>query len=406
MRIIWKTNLTFLMILLICSITPAVVVQVGETDDSDVQAMLNSYDKAANTELTPEQAQYLDEHMPLLQNKGENILNNLQEGFNYLIEIYNEYHTVNNTKKRSNIDTTTDKYTKSLQKITNNLQNTHKIPIETQKCTYKNLTDWTNKDGSSSNVGHQYDKDKVIVQIKDPQGYTRYMKLIDINDENIVLESGNAKLKRINTEFVSRYVWSEDGSFSNSDHEFNIIIVPTDGYTDDVLTKIWLYQDNELTTRKTNLKKIYDLRNWGMSSAGMSVIMAAVMALISKCSQNGQQDQQVRRAVRQDIEQAVAVAIPEGHVEQAQLLQQDGLKRSYGATQASFSSDVPDFNPSKKRISKWGAAIASVLALGTLILISSLVAHFVIPSILDDIDDDQANLREYKPSLFKINQNA
>jgi hypothetical protein len=90
----------------------------------------------------------------------------------------------------------------------------------------------------------------------------------------------------------------------------------------------------------------------------------------------------------------------QGHVDQAPLLQQDGLKRSYGATQSSISSDIPDFNPSKKRINQWRVAIAAVLTVGVLMIISFLVVHMVIPNLLDDIANDQINLGKYEPSLF------
>lgn len=112
MLINWKKLLIFLIILLVCSITPAMAVQSGETDNTsnsytygrlydDSRNILSELTEAEDVELTPEQSVYIEAHQGGLKTKAEAMLYNIQSYLNYLLQESARYE---NTSTTSNLD--------------------------------------------------------------------------------------------------------------------------------------------------------------------------------------------------------------------------------------------------------------------------------------------------------------
>ena len=202
--------------------------------------LLTVFDEASNTELTNEQKQYLTEHQNRILNKAETILYNLQ---NFLNTLYKEYYKETNENdenptQRKLLEDKDSSKTKEMKKFDEDANETvtylnHKTKIKGVKslnCTYEELEDLVRN--------KIYDKDKVIVQVRD-RTYIRYMKLIDINATNIQLKSGKEEIKKDPKQFINQYIWQKDGKHDNPDRRFNIILAPIDYDSDYILDEIY-----------------------------------------------------------------------------------------------------------------------------------------------------------------------
>lgn len=232
-----KNFLILIIISLIVSLTPVIAVETGQTKtisipDDKLDDIFRPIFEACDTEITVEQDQYLKAHEPLMIAKSESVMFNIGNYLNYL----NNESSESKVSKRDNHDV----FTRNLEKIMNELYQNY-IPVSDTSCSYDELLYGV--------YNGTYNKDKIIVQIKDNGNYIRYVKLEDITSSTITLNI-HRNSKSVNTEdFLSQY---EDNR-----SEFNIIIVG--GYeTDrsDVIGSIIRKQrhdlDNELS--KYNLE--------------------------------------------------------------------------------------------------------------------------------------------------------
>ncbi|MDD3985456.1 MAG: hypothetical protein PHY59_06165, partial [Methanobacterium sp.] len=88
------------------------------------------------------------------------------------------------------------------------------------------------------------------MQIKNDLNYIRYLKLVSIDKNSIRLKSGSIDKTYSRDDFNTKCVWSNDGIYSNPDHKFNIIIVPSPGVRDSTLNEIWNKQKSDLESDK------------------------------------------------------------------------------------------------------------------------------------------------------------
>jgi hypothetical protein len=202
--------LILLIITLICSITPATAVQIGNSNltnntafdwnaawSQGVTYAFISLNGEMDTELTPEQHTYLEQHEDLLENKGYGVLNNTQDILDYTIQEYNKYNkNTDNTKERSAMG---DKYTDSINDIKTHLENLG-YQINITSYTYQGLFDYVNCTNCSNTTNHTNVTSSIIVQIKD-HNYVRYVELDNITKDDIWVHSPKEISHYSTTEF-------------------------------------------------------------------------------------------------------------------------------------------------------------------------------------------------------------
>ena len=328
-------------------------------------SLLTVFDEASNTELTNEQEKYLETHENRLLSKAEAILYNLQNFLNILYkEYYRETGNDENPTQRKLLKNKNDndKFTKDANEMVNYLKKDKKIKsVKSLNCTYEELEDLVRN--------KVYDKDKVIVQVRDCT-YIRYMKLIDINATNIQLKSGknlSYSPKQFKNNSVSKL----------SDPRFNIIIVPENQDTDNILKIIWEKQRKDIIweTSFSNTGKIVCATLIGVGGVGVAV--AGVYRLCDYCNSHTSQI---------ITEQILNTGDPE---EGTALLKPNQLTKTYTRITQEVSND--------QRCNKKTTAISIVIC-GTLIAIGGVIGHVICSKYEQDYIDEKNNLNGYEPT--------
>ena len=216
MMVNWKKYLIFFIITLICSITPAIAIQTGETNNTtnDINtAWKEGLEHAVDimnqddTELTPEQRAYLETHLDDVQTNGETVLNNLQ---NYMNFVTQEFSKHNNTKKsRNNFgDDSVDEIIYALR---------NHVKLDNATYTYTELTRRVNLPSTNESYVNE---SKVIVQMRDGlANYVVYAELTNITEKTISI-----KTKKVNETWDAE----EFKNHHTTDGNLNVIIVPRD----------------------------------------------------------------------------------------------------------------------------------------------------------------------------------
>jgi hypothetical protein len=349
--------------------------------------ILNTFDEGTNTELTPEQNKYLAGHQDGLKYKAGIMLYNLQNFLNYLIKEYNNYYPNNenqeNPTQRNSQETKDDKdkYTTDAKKMVKYLSNDNNGPkikgMKNIKCTYTNLRDAVNNTTSTDNI---YNMSNVFVQIKDPDGYIRYLKLISINGTNIHLKSkaGSGDINVNKTTFEQLYVWHEDGRYINPDLKFNILVSPPDyHYTDYILRQIWDKQNKDLGVKEGRISTGVAISVVGLGTGGISVATAGAYRLCDSCTG--------------DVAKKIEEALPPDHEmdENSPLLKNNGVKDKCLAY---------CHHP---RCSKCGVS-TTILILGLFVFIGSAITLYYINQLKPKYEEEHKNLYNYEPPLNNI----
>jgi hypothetical protein len=340
------------------------------------------FNETTNTELTFQQLAYLSEQQDSMKIKGEIILYNLQDYLNYIVHESKRYNNMNpiDSLKRSNEDMFTADIIQMKNYLTTGKVNGMplKIPVEAITYDYGTLVkDITYDDKNTS----KYDKSKVIVQIKDNDGYIRYMKLIDMNNDTIQLKSGSVSINNDQSVFINMHVWQDYDNCVNPNHSFNVIIVPKDYSTDYVLRLIWSKQDSDLTTKETYCNSGYTILTSALGSAGLSVFFTGAYRL----------SEGDRNNLRQQLHENIDNVVPHVPQEGAPLVPEDWI----GASYQSISSN--DGQPQKRTVT----ASKCIAASGFLIAIGSAVGLFFTANCCSQYKKEHENLRKYEPPLAK-----
>ncbi|WP_048190364.1 hypothetical protein [Methanobacterium sp. SMA-27] len=262
-----------LIIILVCSITPATAIQNGETntngDISDwdvwikgVELSLDVMGGQEDTELTLEQETYVETHQDRIQIKGESVLYQLQAYMDYINKELSEYKYNTNPTNTQNtplsatnvgathVSATASEATTSMKDIKTELKK-EDILVNNTTTNYTALSDAVNGvDGNNPTL----DKSTVIVPIKDC-GYLVYAELININYNEISIKTSQKDIK---------YSADVFKNYHSADGNLNIIIVPPEPDREDILTSIYGIQRNDLITHS----------NWyvaGISACGVAI---------------------------------------------------------------------------------------------------------------------------------------
>jgi hypothetical protein len=216
MLVNWKKYLILFIIALVCSITPALAIQTGGTNNTinntiptwkegveHVVDIINQDD----TELTPEQTEYLEKHLDDAQISEDTVFNSLQNYVDFVNQILNEQNNTNSRKRFIYGHT-------SLNDIIDHLHNVKHIPVTKATYTYSELSYRVNL--NSTNASY-INGTKVIVQLNDG-GYVVYAELLNITREGITLKKNNEEYYLNSTEFMNHHIDDED---------INVIIVPS-----------------------------------------------------------------------------------------------------------------------------------------------------------------------------------
>jgi len=409
MSVDWKKPLLLLMILLVCSVKPITALeikQVNSTSDSYTYAQLYSvsrnilseFTEAEDVELTLEQSAYLESHQGGLRTKAEYMLYDVQGYLDYLLQESARYENTllsgSHKRSESNIFTT------DLQEMVDYLNNGQlnnmpiNIPVEIQNCNYTNLKDYVHPENNNTPV---YDKDKVIVQIRDGTYCIRYMELIDINGTHIHLKSGSEDRVWSCADFNSVNVWN-DNFDSNSDRKFNVIIVLENYSRDHVLRLIWDKQDSDLIERESRVSAGSLVLTSALGTAGIAVASAGLYKLVDMCRGGRQDAQQARRVVDEAAGNAVAEVVPAppqaGEAEP--LFGSIGsFVNVYGVAEVRLNQ----LNP--QRHDKSVVITACTVLAGILTAVGSAVALFYLSKLNGDYKKEYDNLKKYEPQIAK-----
>lgn len=246
----------FLTITLVCSITPVMALENAANNPIDnpddyrnymIEKTFNAVNEACNAEITPEQDKYLEEHEKPIIAKSELMFDNLQNYLNYLQKESNE-QTVG---KRD----TNDKFAAHMQKMLQYLLS-HGDSVRTINC---NTSDLLVKIGKGT-----YKKEDIIVQINDGN-YIRYVRLIDLTDDEITLKIYKNEEKYSIEDFIHQH---------ESDRVcFNIIIVDK-GNIDNIMGDILEKQRNDLDSKISEYTLGMTITGIIAGSAGLGVTIA------------------------------------------------------------------------------------------------------------------------------------
>lgn len=395
-----KTFLIFFVILLVCSITPAIAVQTN-TDPVSTENYAQLYERVHNifsmisdafdTEITVEQAQYLEIHSEQIESRGNASLNNLQVFFDYFSTISPDITTnsSNNTKSlRSNtksLRSNTDKYTEDLNKMKEYLA-TRGATVETKNMNYRELGDYIG--------GNETLRNSIIVQIHDTDGYIRYLKITDFvyndTDDHMELVSGEVKLPEDKDSFERKYVWRNDGSYSNPDRKFNIIITSTPGCRNYVLRNIWDKQYDDLVTKISHLDA-FSITLTVTTSLGLgSLAVVGIYKLVDKMK-----DKEKSMNVAMNMANKASEGVPQ---EDTPLL--GNLSEQRAAVMDAGQKSLVEILPQKRAYNSTYTIILSIIALGLVIGVGSMVGLVYVHERKSKYNSELVNnLNDYRPDV-------
>ena len=250
--------LIILVIVLVCSITPISAVQMGsQTNESDfsnlwitaVQQNFTSLNCQETVEITPEQEKYYLNHSDSIINKESSVVNTMQ-----LLWVEMLKEVLNDVQSKISGKTTPlkDEYDNSLEDMVNYL-NKKNCSVNTTSNNYNDTIAYVNKTKN--------DKNGFIVQFKQ-NNYIRYMELVNITDDEIILTSPGRNENFTKKEMVSKV---KNGNI-------NLIIVPSTHHTNNVLSDIYQHQYSTLYNNKQN-------EDWKI--LGASLIATFCIAVVS-----------------------------------------------------------------------------------------------------------------------------
>ena len=342
--------LILLVIFLVCSITPASATQnsdiqsnsdnislFNETYIEDMTKLLNSFDEASNTELTPEQDKYLETHEPILLSKAETILYNLQQFLNILLmEYYLENTTTHNENKRNN----------------ENILDTYNATE--LWCTLEDLNKGIGRDPRNTNKTVKFNNSRAIIHVKDPQyGYMESVGLISINKNK---DNTNSDIKYQKAKNNISCTWAD----------FTRIYQPTKGKnkdmysittfncsTQEVLTTIYTKKYLALDNKKERLDNYKTICTIFAGAGGIAVAVAGAYRLCDYC--NGQTRQRI-------------IEIIEHPEEAAPLVQPNGLVKRY--------TRITEEVHNNQHCNKCTVGVG-IVTCGTLILIGSVIGFII-----------------------------
>ena len=393
-----KKSLIFLVIILMCSITPAVAIQTennnlgidynhaGDQIDFTKQlydhlrsAIFNSFAEGNNTELTPEQEAYLGQQDDRLYIKSDAVLNNSQDFLNYMIDenYYYNPEEYQNLTPRDDLD----KYTADATKMATYLSDDKGIDgMQQEQLNYSELVAYVNETYGTNVTS----VDHVIVQIKDTDGYIRYMKLISINDIDIQLVSGDVSINEAKNRFNDLH--SFDGT------EINILVSPSDySYNDYILRQIWDKQYSDLGTKKSRIGTGVQLLVVAVGAGGIGMATTGAYKMCNSCCKKAE------AGIGEEFPDYDKIFDDQGNLgEDSPLLKKDGVKNKeysilFGDEDLELKNGVKSFcsNCGKSfAIFLGGVSIAAICG-GLLFYMNKLNAEY---------DRDIRNLLTYEPT--------
>lgn len=229
-----RNILIFGVILLICSITPAAAAQTGDqTNDTKnfrdiwvdaINEIFPNIDCDETGEITPEQEEYFTNHSDLIVEKENEALNNLQLLWDFLLQKITK--KIKPTLSNENSSLSTD-YSESLKQVVDYLKRDG-TSVTTKTADYESIMSYVNDPANTADY---------IVQIRD-HDYVRYMSLVNIDENNIILSSSKQK----NVTYPKDH-FEGTKMFGN---DINIIIIPSNYNATIVLDDIYDYQLYEL----------------------------------------------------------------------------------------------------------------------------------------------------------------
>ena len=201
------------------------------------------------------------------------------------------------------------------------------------------------------------------------EDYIRYMKLIHINDTNIVLKSGNKQYNMTAEQFEKQCVW-ENG---NDKHNFYILVVPDEpidlscSNTDLMLYRIWT-QQNTILNNQISMAPGYMTLCATFLGCSLAVLAAGSYRLCDGCVSP------TRQIVLTNVDEA------------SKLLEHNHLQNTYTIETENI---IPDRCCTKCRVSSSISVAGGLIALGSFV---GLV-HVYIDKIADE--NELKNLNEF-----------
>jgi hypothetical protein len=373
----------FLIVLLVCSITPATAIQnnpnhitsendwialFNETYIEDMTKLLNSFDEASNTELTPEQDQYIEIHEDRLLAKSEAILYNLQDFLNILLaELYIENTTTLKSEVINETDPEMTKFDSSVSKMMSYLNNNTVFGgLSSKKCNCSELNKLV--------ANKTYNKGHVVIEVKDPlssKGYVRYVELVDIysnsEDDEIQLKVGSELEELTWEEFKDIY------GYGNATNKGDFNIIPTNNYPAHyVLKSMCTKQKEDLMDEKTKLEN----DNWGCN------ILATYLGAAVMCVGVYRLSDDYKNRVRDRI--AVVADDPS---EITPLLQHNGLVNCYTRLKDTISSIFG---------SRYTNSV-SIILIGVCVSIGGIIGFCICTGKINECNKNLDNLKQYAP---------
>ncbi|MBZ2164462.1 hypothetical protein [Methanobacterium spitsbergense] len=386
--------LILIVIILVCSITPATAAiqaknnslkenynQTYDQEDYGLHlytlfrdTVFNTFNEGTSTELTPEQDAYLQQQEDRLYTKSDAMLNNTQDFLNYLIDenyYYHpeEYENLTQGKLQDTRDDT-DKFIADAKKMKDYLSNDANGPKITGmmniQCTYDELYKYVNNS--------TYNKDNIFVQIRDSDGYIRYMRLISIDNSNIHLKSGSIDINEDPNRFNDLHVWHSDGKYSNPDLKFNILVSPSNySYNDYILRQIWNKQYNELVVKDSRINTGTSLVIAAIGVGGIGVAANGAYRMCDGC----------KPKVKAKIDEEVPLDYQNGLEEFQALLVKNSLKYKC----SSYRDKICSICGNSKTIFGFGVSVAA----------SSTAVLFYMFKLKAEYGIDIRNLLTYEP---------
>lgn len=277
MKLFWKNLLLFFVILLVSSIMPVSAVETRLNSDQQilnddefeivkecVETLISFVSSQEYTELTPEQDEYLDNHYGSMIAQSEMVIINLQDTLDYLNKEERKYKEINSTKTSKTRNVNPDILGEDAIAMEEYLDKQN-IEITRYNWNYDILTKQTNE----TETVH-YDKDKVILQIKDID-YVRYVQLVNITEDEIVVKSkvGLKSFKKY--DFINQHT-------SNGD--LNVFIVSNSTNMVYVFRVITTHQLDVLNKNINFYVSVNDLLKPAYNAYGIAVISTATLALV------------------------------------------------------------------------------------------------------------------------------